>query len=51
MAYDAAETPDENNPISLKKLQKGKGEYSTTKCHLGFEFNCIAKTVQLKEKK
>jgi hypothetical protein len=43
--YDVfpSETPDKNNPISLKKLQKGNREYSTTKCLLGFEFEGIAK--------
>jgi hypothetical protein len=35
---------DKNNPILLKKLLKGGGQYSTQKCHLGFNFDGDIKT-------
>jgi hypothetical protein len=30
---------DKNNPTLLKKLLKGKGQYSTQKCLLCFDFD------------
>jgi hypothetical protein len=42
---------DENNPISLKKLLKGDGQYSTEKCLLGFDFNGDDKTLWLEAKR
>ena len=39
------------DPISAKKLRKGKGTFDTTKCLLGFDFNGINKTVWLEEAK
>jgi hypothetical protein len=42
--------PD-NNPISLKKLLKGDGNYSTSKSILGFEFDGIKKTLWLEDDK
>ena len=40
---------DSNDPISLKKLQKGEGKYCTKKCLLGFEFDGEAKTMWLED--
>lgn len=40
-----------NDPISVKKLTKGEGRYSTTKCLLGFEFDGVNKTLWLEEEK
>ena len=40
--------PNENNtndPILLKKLQKGEGRYSTQKCLLGFDIDSNNKTL------
>jgi hypothetical protein len=36
---------DANDPISLKKLEKGEGMYSTTKCLPGFKFDGVYKTL------
>lgn len=37
--------------ISARKLQKGVGEFSTSKCILGFDFNRTNKTIWLEEGK
>ncbi len=42
---------DENAPISLKKLLKGDGQYSTEKCLLSFDFNGDDKTLWLEDAK
>ncbi len=42
---------DTRDPVSLKKLRKGDGEYDTTKCLLGFEFDGVTKTIWLEETK
>jgi hypothetical protein len=42
---------DENDPISLKKLLKGDGQYSTEKCLFGFDFNGDDKTLWLEDAK
>jgi hypothetical protein len=44
-------TDDTRDPISAKKLHKGNGTYTTTKCLLGLEFNGKNKTIWLKEAK
>jgi hypothetical protein len=40
---------DSNNPISEKKLKKGEGRYETRKTLLGFDIDCEAKTMWLKD--
>jgi hypothetical protein len=40
-----------NNPVSLKKLLKGDGDYRSTKSILGFEFDGVEKTIWLEEDK
>jgi len=45
------EDDDQSDPISLKKLIKGEGQYSTRKCILGFDFNGEDKTLWLEEEK
>jgi hypothetical protein len=42
---------DERDPISVKKLRQGEGQYSTKKCLLGFDFDGKAKTLWLEEEK
>jgi hypothetical protein len=42
---------DTTDPISHKKLRKGKGTFKTTKCLLGFEFNGINKIIWLETDK
>jgi hypothetical protein len=42
-----ADDDDENNPISLKKLRKAEGEWGLLKEMLGFDFDGLAKTMQL----
>ena len=42
---------DNEDPISLKKLNQGDGRYSTRKCILGFDFDGEAKTLWLEEEK
>ena len=46
-----ADDDDNNNPISLKKLAMGEGQYSTRKCILGFDFNGEEKTLWLEADK
>ena len=46
-----ADEVDENDPLSLKKLKKGDGEWALLKDLLGFEFDGVAKTMQLEEPK
>ena len=46
-----ADEDDEEDPISLKKLTKGEGEYDTRKTLLGFDFNGVDKTMWLEEAK
>ncbi len=41
----------QNNPILLKKLLKGDGDYSTSKSILGFEFDGVEKTLWLNNEK
>ena len=41
----------EQDPISVKKLEKGKGRYSTKKCILGFDFDGVEKTLWLEHEK
>ena len=45
------EDDDERDPISVKKLRKGDGVFSTTKCVLGFDFDGVDKTIWLEEEK
>ena len=42
---------DTTDPISHKKLRKGKGTFETTKCLLGFEFDGVNNTIWLKMEK
>jgi hypothetical protein len=42
---------DSNDPISLKKLRHGEGQYSTSKTLLGFDFDGVNKTLWLEESK
>jgi hypothetical protein len=42
---------DNDDSISLKKLQKGEGTYSTLKTLLGFDFDRTWKTLWLEEEK
>ena len=42
---------DVNDPILLKKLLKGDGQYSTQKCLLGFDFDGNDKTLWLEDNK
>ena len=42
---------DTMDPISGKKLRKGKGTFAIIKCLLGFEFNGINKTIWLEAAK
>ena len=42
---------DGTDPISNKKLRKGKGTFETSKCLLGFEFDGVNKTIWLEDKK
>ncbi len=46
-----ADDNDTNNPISKNKLLKGKGEMSTTKTILVFDFDGVEKTMWLKSAK
>ena len=46
-----ADEDDEEDPISMKKLKKGEGEYSTRKTLLGFNFDGTTKTMWLEEAK
>jgi len=46
-----ADDDDSNDPISLKKLAQGEGQYSTRKCMLGFDFDGEDKTLWLEEEK
>jgi hypothetical protein len=46
-----ADEDDEEDPISVKKLNKGEGEYSTRKVLLGFNFDGVNKTMWLEEAK
>jgi hypothetical protein len=41
----------ENDPILLKNLLKGDGQYSTQKCLLGFDFNGDKNTLRLEDSK
>jgi hypothetical protein len=45
------DTNDSNDPISKKKLLKNKGQYSTLKTLLGFDFDGSAKTMWLESAK
>ena len=42
---------EERDPISVKKLTKGDGVFSTRKCVLGFDFDGVEKTIWLEEEK
>ena len=47
-------TPDDddcNDPILVKKLEKGDGKFCTKKCILGFDFDGVEKTLWLEEEK
>ncbi len=46
-----ASTDDSKDPISAKKLNKGKGTFDTKKCLLGFDFDGVNKTIWLEEAK
>jgi hypothetical protein len=46
-----ADEIDDNDPLSLKKLLKLEGEWALLKEVLGFEFDGVAKTMQLEPKK
>ena len=46
-----ADEDDDEDPISLKKLKQGEGEYSTRKTLLGFDFDGVHKTMWLEEAK
>lgn len=46
-----ADENDENDPLSLKKLRKLDGEWALLKDLLGFEFDGVAKTMQLEAPK
>ena len=46
-----ANSDEEEDPISQKKMRKGDGTFSTTKCVLGFDFNGEDKTIWLEEEK
>ena len=46
-----ADVDDDEDPISLKKLKQGEGEYSTRKTLLGFDFDGVHKTMWLEEAK
>jgi len=45
------DSEEDNDPISLKKLKQGEGQYSTRKCILGFDFDGEEKTLWLQEEK
>jgi hypothetical protein len=42
-----ADSDDENDPISLKKLRKKEGEWALLKEMLGFDFDGLKKTISL----
>ena len=42
---------DTTDPISGKKLRKGKGTFAIIKCLLGFDFDGINRTIWLEEAK
>jgi hypothetical protein len=46
-----ADNIDDNDPLSLKNLLKLEGEWAVLKEVLGFEFDGVAKTMQLEPKK
>jgi hypothetical protein len=46
-----ADSVDKNDPISLKKLKKGEGQFALEKELLGFDFDGILKTMILGESK
>ncbi len=46
-----ADIVDSNDPISEKKLLKGKGQYALFKTMLGFDFDGKQKTMWLEEEK
>jgi hypothetical protein len=46
-----ADEDEDEDPILLKKLMKGEGEYSTMKTLLGFDFNGVNKTMWIEEAK
>ena len=46
-----ADDDDDNDPLSLKKLRKLDGKWALLKDLLGFEFDGVAKTMQLEEPK
>ena len=45
------EEEDSTDPISMKKMLKGDGIFSTRKCVLGFDFDGESKTIWLEEEK
>jgi hypothetical protein len=46
-----ADEEDENDPVSLKKLKQLEGQFALDKEMLGFDFDCIFKTMILNAKK